>query len=464
MFVALGLRNAWRNRGRTALGIVSMAVASVIFLSSSTLSSGYPAAAFFSTRRLLGGDVLLLPGKSALSQQDLATGGYTWAFQRKAYDSPDLTMGLDTTPYSYGAVQGTPASGDSTVSAERYAEVLQALKADSSVKTASVRQSLPFIMAKQGPTQTVLNYGFLDARDVAADLTTWNLNEVTDGQYLSPYGAAMAGVACASWAGLQVTPGGLANLQIPRYSTPPGGGTAYLDYEDYLGVSLNITGQASFSEGAGKEFRVFSDPVIFVSQSTLTSLAKDAGYPEQATYWGISVTVADMSKLENVAALFRREFPDFTVVAVSTLESAAAQRTSISAGIPMDMRRITEGIAFVTAALLSATNLTVMMLSRKNEIGILRAIGATGLNIACMVLTESVWIALLGALAGTIITQPAILWQLMSNSVSSGQVLETVGAGVGRALAFAVTTAVVFGFLPVAKALRVTPAQVLRGD
>lgn len=328
MFVALGLRNAWRNRGRTALGIVSMAIASIIFLSSATLSSGYPAAAFLAARQLIGGDILLLPGKNALSQQDLAAGGYTWRFQKRSYDSPDITMGFDNAPYSYGTVQGFPTSASAGVSADRYREVLLAVQADASVKAASIRRSLPFLQSQQGGDQA-FSYGFLDARDVPADLSTWKIDTVTSGQYLSPGNGSLMGVACASWAGLPVRPGTAINLQIPRYTLPAGGGSAYLDYEGYFGATLDITGQASFSEGAGAAFRAFADPVAFVSEATLASLARDAGYPEQATYWGISVTV-DMSELENVAAFFRREFPDFTVVPASTLASAATQRTSIS--------------------------------------------------------------------------------------------------------------------------------------
>jgi putative ABC transport system permease protein len=130
----------------------------------------------------------------------------------------------------------------------------------------------------------------------------------------------------------------------------------------------------------------------------------------------------------------------------------------------MDMRRVTELLSFMIAALLSATNLSVLMLARKTEIGILRALGATAWNISSMVLAESVWIALLGSIVGGAITQPAILWQLLSNSIDSGVVATTILANLGKAVGFSVAAAILFGFLPISKALRVTPAQVLRGE
>ncbi len=468
MFFSLGLKNAWRNRGRTALGIVSMAIAAVIFLSSATLSKGYPAVAFVPARQLLGGDIVLIPGKNALSREDMAAGGYTWRFTTKSLDTPNLAMGFDTTPYSYGTIQGFPTAGSPKVSAARMQEVLSSLQGNSAVRYAAIRRDLTFIQTGSptstgGPTP--YQYGFLDARDVGEDLNVWKMpSAIRSGSYLSLEDQGLVGVSVDGWASLRQTQAN-ANLEIPRYTpATKDDGSNYLDYENPVAVTLKLKGAASFVEGSGAAARMLSNPVIFVSSSTLSELAGRAGYPDEATYWGISVTLKDMSISENVAAQLRRQFPDFTVLPASVLESAAAQGSSISTGVPMDMRAITQGIAFITAALLSATNLTVLMLSRKNEIGILRALGATRWNIACMVLTESIWVALLGALLGSVITQPAILWQLLSNKVARDAVMKEVGNGIGRSAAFATAAAVIFGFLPVAKALRITPAQVLRGE
>lgn len=225
-----------------------------------------------------------------------------------------------------------------------------------------------------------------------------------------------------------------------------------------------MKGLASFTEGSGVATRTAAAPALFVTPSTFSRLANQAGYPEEATCWGISVTVESMAELDNVASLLRRKFPDFTVLPASLLEAVQTSGTPLSSAVPMDMRRVTEAMAFVTAALLSATNLTILMQSRKNEIGILRALGATGWNIASMILTESVWIALLGAFIGSLVTQPAILWQFLSNRATGGAVMDEVSRGIGKTIGFSTAAAVVFGFLPVARALRVTPAEVLRGE
>ncbi|MGE5579513.1 MAG: ABC transporter permease [Bacillota bacterium] len=450
MFFALGLKNAWRNRGRTVLAIVSMCIAAMIFLSSTTLSKGYPSVAFKPARQLLGGDIVLLPDKSAISREDMA-GGYTWRFEVRSLDKPNPVMGFDTRPYSYGALQGHPVSGTPEVSGERYREVLSRLETHPTVLQASIRRALPFLTGGVSSYE----YGFLDARDIDQGISTWDMLHVGGSPYRPP-DEDLVGVSVGGWAGLR--PIGRADLEIPRFKETS------LDYEDPLQVALTLIGQASFVEGSGPTAVTLSAPAVFVSPATLDRLSQEAGYPEEATYWGISVTLKDMFALENVAALLRREFPDFTVLPVSQLSTAATQGSGVALGVPMDMRRVTETIAFVTAALLSATNLTILMLSRKNEIGILRALGATGWNITCMVLTEAIWISLIGALAGALVTQPAVLWQLLSNNVGRDAVLREVGAGVGKAMAFAALAAAVFGFLPVARALRITPAQVLRGE
>jgi len=469
MFFSLGLKNAWRNRARTVLATVSIAVASVIFLSSSTLSRGYPAGAFLAMRQLMGGDILLIPEKSVLTREDLARGGYIWRFKKKSFDAPNLIMGLNPSAYSYGTIQGFPTSGNPGVTAERYAEVLASLTRHSAVKYAAIKQSLPFLvqLPSQVPTSTApsYGYGFLDARDITQDRETWKIRP-TSGEYLSKTDPLRTGVSCTGWSGLPILPGVPLNIAVPRYAgkTRPDG-SPYLDYENPIRTLLRMKGRVSFTEGDDvTTLRTMSDPVVFVARDMLTALAQAAGYPPEATYRGISVTIKTMSELESVAALLRREFPDFTVLPASTLEGTVAEQAGMSAGVPMDMRRVSEVLAFITAALLSAVNLTVLMLSRRNEIGILRALGATRFNIACMVLTESVWIAFLGSLVGCIVTQPAILWQMSSNNAARTAIAREIGSGTGRTVAFSVATAVVFGFLPVARALRVTPAQVLRGE
>lgn len=454
MFVVLGLKNAWRHRARTALGIVSMAVAAVIFMSSSTLSKGYPAGAFWEARQLLGGEILMLPERTTLSAETLAAGGYTWKFERRTYDKPSLVMGFDHTAYWYGGMRGV---SDNRVSQERLDEVVRDLSEDPSVAFVSVRKAIPFLIGASDKQGAFYMYGFLEPRDVKADTEVYKMGDATQvGRYLQR-DDAMAGVACGGWQNLALGP--VAEIEVPRASAD--GET--LDYENPVRATLDIVGKATFRDSIPGS-PVYADPVVFVTQDTFEALRQASGIPDSRAAWGLSISVKDMSGLENYVELLRRRYPDFTVYPVSHLAAAVGASGRVAAGIPMDMRRVTETLSFLIAALLSATNLSILMLARKNEIGILRALGATRWNITSMVLAESIWIAFLGSVIGGILTQPAILWQFLSNRLNMSTVAAAIVTNMGKALGFSVASAVLFGFMPVAKALKVTPAQVLRGE
>lgn len=455
MFVALGLKNAWRNRGRTALGVISMAVAAVIFMSGSTLSRGYPAGAYWEARQLVGGEILMLPEKITLSTDTLATGEYTWKFEKRSYDKPNLLMGFDSSPYRYGFMRGVPSGGEEESVLPRIHEVAAELRAESFVAGAMVREALPFLRQTQDKDALYYyEYGFVEPRDVVSDKERYKIEEaLTSGwdRYLNE-GEMMTGVECL-WQNLSA----FGDLLFPSMSE------AGYDYENSVAIRLDIVGEVSF-RGPNPALPAYANPVVFVTPETFSALKEATGVPDSMTTWGISVSVDNMADLESYIALLRRKYPDFTVYGIPQLAAAASNRESVASGVPMDMRRVTEALSFMVAALLSATNLSILMLARKNEIGILRALGATRWNITCMVLSESLWIAFLGSLIGSLLTQPAVLYQLMSNRLPSQTVISTVGVNLGKSLGFSLCAAVLFGFLPVAKALRVTPAQVMRGE
>jgi hypothetical protein len=465
MFVSLGLRNAWRNRGRTMLGIVSMALATIVFASSATLSQGYPSGAYFPARQLLGADLVLLPGKTVISRDDLASSNWTWRFGRTSLDRPNSTLGFNVTPYYYGSMQGEPQTGQIPGPAD-IKELAIRLEENPGVRHVSLKMALPFLYTYYRDEVPMVDYGFLEPRDPKIHKDTWRIEEVVDprGRYLdSSDRASMVGVACSGWKGASYAIGQNVNLQIPNLFMSADGKT-YYDYENSLDVDLRIVGAVAFKDGEGASSTTYANPTIFVTPETFSDLCKMAGFEPDDTLWGIGVAARNMSSLENLASSLQREFPQYSVFTAPGLANASSSQTPLSTGVPMDMRRVTEALAFLVAALLSATNLTVLMLTRKTEIGILRSLGATRWNITCMVLTESVWIALLGSVMGNLLTQPAIFWNLVSDGMSSGAVLGKAATTATTSLGFALLAAVIFGFLPVTKALRVTPAEVLRGQ
>lgn len=465
VFVILGLQNAWHNKSRTVLGIVSMAIAAIVFTSSTTLSQGYPATAYFEARQLIGADLVLLPGKSRLSQEDLASPDTMWHFEKAGLDKPNLFMGFEKERYSYGTLEGIIPT-DRQVTSSRMKEVAAELSSRPGVKGTRVRRAMPVLIPTRTDGVDRLVYAFLEARDIASDLESWRMEgALRQGRYLqidddnSPVGVGVSG-----WAGMSVPVGAAVPLQVPRIALGEDG-IKYRDYEDSEAFLIQSVGTLGFKEGGQNNplGQAYANPCIFVSEALFDQVASLANCTDSDTAWGIGVTLDEISALEDIVSTLQREYPDFTVVSVPKMASSFSGGLTRS-GVPMDMRKVTEVLAFLTAALLSATNLSVLMLSRKHEIGILRSIGATQGNIATMVITESVWIALVGAILGNLISQPAVLLNFLTNRVGTDAVVRQARMNVGTSMGLAVAAAVLFGFLPLTKALRITPAAVLRGE
>ena len=455
MFLSLGLQNAWLNKGRTVLGIVSMAIAAIVFTSSTTLSLGYPAMAYFEARQLTGSDIVLLPGKIRLSQEDLAFPNVKWRFQKAGFDRPHPLLGLDRDRFSYGSLEGVIPQ-DSKVNSSRMRDVAVELRSRPEVKDAHVGHAMPVLVGDSA-------YAFIEARDVTNDQESWRMEgAVRTGRYLSVADGNSPVAVVTEW--LSTPPGATIRLDIPRIHVGQDG-VKYNDYEDSRATLVQVVGTVGFREGgeANPMGQTYSNPSIFVTESFFNEIATMLGYTQCDTAWGVSVTLNEISALEDVVSMMQREYPDFTVISVPRMALAAAGG-SVPAGVPMDMKKVTEILAFLTAALLSATNLSVLMLTRKHEIGILRSIGATRWNIAVMVITESVCIALMGAVLGNLVVQPAVLLNLLTNRVGADAVMLKSLANAKTSVAFSVAAAVLFGFLPLANALRVTPAAVLRGE
>ena len=263
------------------------------------------------------------------------------------------------------------------------------------------------------------------------------------------------------WQGF--SPGNKPVLEIPKcWRTPQG--QRYLDYADPLLSPITLTSGMRFRDITPEGTISYACPSIFVSEETFDKLASAAGFTYEDTVWGLGVRLRSIEALENLCATYQRKYNDLTVLSSVGLSTLRVYRENMPVGTPMDMRKVTEMLAFLTAALLSATNLAVLMLQRKTEIGILRSLGATSSNVASMVLTEVVFIAVIGAVIGSLLVQPSVAYTLASNNVDKASIANQVLSGFGSTLAFAVVAASLFGILPIAKALRVTPAQVLRGD
>ncbi len=116
------------------------------------------------------------------------------------------------------------------------------------------------------------------------------------------------------------------------------------------------------------------------------------------------------------------------------------------------------GISLAVAGILIMNVMLIAVSQRRQEIGLLKAVGATGAQIRTLFLIEALLLAMLGAAAGLILG--------LAGSAAIRQLYPTLpahapGWAVGAALATAAITSVVFTLLPARRAARLDPVLAL---
>jgi len=142
----------------------------------------------------------------------------------------------------------------------------------------------------------------------------------------------------------------------------------------------------------------------------------------------------------------------------------ASEQVSVHAFASQDYKTVTASLLYLNAGILLACQMLMAIASRKNEIGVLKAIGARQREVTIMILTEAGILAVLGSLVGFALVKAAGIHQALSNNVSLGNILKTAGLEQGVVLMATITAAVIFGALPAWRVSRLTVMEVFRKD
>jgi putative ABC transport system permease protein len=115
-------------------------------------------------------------------------------------------------------------------------------------------------------------------------------------------------------------------------------------------------------------------------------------------------------------------------------------------------------ISLLVAGVLIMNVMLVAVSQRTNEIGLLKAIGATQSQIVAIFLVESAWLATLGAACGIVIGY-SLAW-VMSQIYSFLNFMAPLWAS-AAAVGIAITCGIVFGLMPARRAARLDPVLAL---
>lgn len=152
----------------------------------------------------------------------------------------------------------------------------------------------------------------------------------------------------------------------------------------------------------------------------------------------------------------RHNEEDFTCISQDAVMSSLASILGI-------LTMVVAGIASVSLAVAGIGIMNVMLVSvseRTDEVGLLKAVGATGRQILAIFLLEAAMLSSAGGLLGLVLgTALVLLGNALYPAVDAATPLWAIGA----VMALSLGTGVVFGVLPAWRASRLDPVAALQG-
>lgn len=465
--VRLAFFNVWRRLGRSFLALLAMAIAAAVLTSGLSLSRGLPKQALSNYRELFGGEIVsFTPGFFGSTSGDVSAGVLV---RRQVIDSgfsrllkyyPALREGY----YADSDWEYRPFSD----------EDIRAITSVPGVAGTDVRYHMPAaVLGQPSELKPMPGKYWPDADPV----TLWHYDfDVV----LNAYGAPRAEV------------GDLVTIQMPHYRLDSHG-IPYIDSSlpptEYQGrvvgkVSIPTRSISWVNEMGGimTEQAYVHSPDVYLTEQTWWSLWEKHSGAMKYPHLFLGITVDNMAELNVIKQNLQVAHPEiaFSTIAefVRHLDTYAILdrfyfapphlwRPEFQPSHPMaqqDFGKLTAALLFLNAGMLLASQMLTAVAGRRNEIGILKAIGARNRDVVGMILLEAVIIALIGATAGFGLVRAAGIHLSLTNSIPIRQIVDTSLRELGLVLGLTLLASLVFGVLPAWKVAKLTVMEVFRNE
>jgi hypothetical protein len=285
--------------------------------------------------------------------------------------------------------------------------------------------------------------------------------------------------------------GQVVRLTLPRIASGRSG-LSY-DFTNPVTVDIKIVGTYDvfsrlFSWPPARGARCWEQlcleaPELLMPQAGLKRLLEIMGLPpgELPPVGALALRLRDQSKAEAVVPALRKAAPFLSVVTVAR-EAAFANSRELpetiyeappsvryarplsQPAIPTEAGSLFGVILFGFAGLVAAGNATLLVLTRRTEFAILKAIGLRGYEVALVVMVEVVFLSTLGLLLGFVAGEAGALPIILTNNIGLGSVLRALGRDFGIVAGATLGCSVLFSLVPMLKTLRITVSEAMRGN
>ncbi|MHB8926201.1 MAG: ABC transporter permease [Bacillota bacterium] len=500
----LALKNVLKNANRSLLAILGMAIAAAIMTGSISMRTGYVNPAFLDYRRFMQADVVIYPKKlhvdpGAVRQR--ATEEWETVKYQPTFGSDLLSLEPRLADEGFLA----PPGGDPDID---LAALRQALAGRANIAGVHPLFTIPAMLSVQGEGDAVPRFYRVPVRgeDVLAAKSWGGGPPIAGGRALvpadegSPYQSPQrfALVDARSKGHPQIPVGSQIKLYFPAVRREVAGRPVY-DWSDLRAFTFTVVGHYQIPTGSsplrteeglpvvdGQEGRsvivptYWDVPDILVPSQALAGVYGELGGTAQTRADQVGISLSSMYLAKQTAAELQQAFPNYGVYTVPNLVRLAGEGVraiQTDSGdiryergrdqqmvLPADLSRTFVVLSFAIAGLLVATNMFILIAQRRQEIGILRAIGASSREVFTLILSEVIGLAVIGSLAGFLLIRLGVTFLLFFSKVSLAEAGLSTLAATAEVVGLSVLVAVLFGLLPAWEAARSTTAEVLRHE